>query len=143
LAQKEDGMTTLYDAVGGAATLRRFTRRFYALMESLPEAQACRAIHPADLGPAEEKLFEYLSGWLGGPPLFTDKYGAPMLRARHLHAVIGEEEKEGWLLCFRRAWGETIGRPEVAMIVFPRIHALARHMINKGPGAPGIAPHAP
>lgn len=133
-------MTTLYDAVGGEAKLRQFTRQFYKLMDTMPEARACREIHPPDLGPAEQKLFEYLSGWLGGPPLFTDKYGPPMLRARHLHAPIGEEETEGWLRCFRMAWGETIGRPEVAMIVFPRIHALAYHMINKGQKPEAQAP---
>ncbi|MCQ9155131.1 group II truncated hemoglobin [Acidomonas methanolica] len=127
-------MTMLYDALGGEQKLRRFTRRFYELMDSLPEARACRAIHPADLGPAEEKLFEYLSGWFGGPPLFTDKYGPPMLRARHLPAPIGEEEAEGWLRCFRTAWGETIGRPEIAAIVFPRVSALAYHMINRASG---------
>ncbi|WP_297369191.1 group II truncated hemoglobin [Acidocella sp.] len=121
---------TPYDAVGGEPVLRALVTRFYELMDTLPEAEACRAIHPPDLSGAAEKLFEYLSGWLGGPPLFTDKYGHPMLRRRHLPAKIGAREAEEWLLCFRRAWAETIGDERLAKAILPQIEALGRHMIN-------------
>jgi hemoglobin len=121
---------TLYDALGGEAGMLAFTERFYALMDTLPEAAACRAIHPADLAESRQKLFEYLTGWLGGPPLFVERRGPPMLRARHLHAPIGEDEIAGWLACFRLAWAQTVSRPEVDAVVLPRIDALARHMRN-------------
>ncbi len=42
---------TPYDRVGGAAGVRRLVARFYALMDTLPEAAAARAVHAADLGP--------------------------------------------------------------------------------------------
>ena len=112
--------------------MRAFTGRFYALMDELPEATACRAIHPRDLSGSRQKLFEYLTGWLGGPPLFVERHGPPMLRARHLHAPIGEAEIEGWLACFRMAWAQTLSRPEADAVVLPRIEALARHMRNAG-----------
>ncbi|MEN0076037.1 MAG: group II truncated hemoglobin [Paracraurococcus sp.] len=126
---------TPYARIGGEAGLRRFTRRFYALMDSLPEAAACRAIHPESLAGAEQKLFEYLSGWLGGPPLFTDKYGPPMLRRRHLHAPIAEAEIEGWLACFRQAWAEVVEDPALGPLVLPQVEGLARHMRNRGEAA--------
>jgi protein-S-isoprenylcysteine O-methyltransferase Ste14 len=91
---------------------------------------AYRRVHPPDLGGAEQKLFEYLSGWLGGPPLYVERHGAPMLRRRHLHAPIGDAEAAGWLLCFQRAWDELIDDPELAALVMPRVESLAAHMRN-------------
>lgn len=124
-------MTTPYERAGGEAGIRAFTRRFYELMDTLPEASAARAIHGASLATSETKLFEYLTGWLGGPPLFTDKYGPPMLRRRHLHAPIGQAEIDGWLACFRQAWAETVDDQAVSAMICPQIEALAQHMRNR------------
>lgn len=126
-----EGTTTLYEAVGGEAGVRALTQRFYALMDTLPEAAACRAIHPADLSGSEEKLFEYLSGWLGGPPLYTDKRGHPMLRRRHFAAPIGAAERDGWLLCFTRALEETVPSRQLREIVLAPVTRLAEHMVNQ------------
>ena len=127
-------MTSPYERLGGEPVIRRFTRRFYALMDSEPGAAACRAIHPPDLSNSERKLFEYLTGWLGGPPIFVERHGPPMLRARHLHAPIAGPEIEGWLLCFRRAWAETFDDPELSRAILPQIEKLARHMRNQPDG---------
>ncbi|BBK37400.1 globin [Allostella sp. ATCC 35155] len=124
-------MTTPYERLGGEDAVRRFTRRFYALMDSEPAAAACRAIHPADLAGSEQKLFEYLTGWLGGPPIFVERHGPPMLRARHLHAAIAGPEIEGWLLCFRRAWAESFDDPDLTAAILPQVEKLARHMRNR------------
>ncbi|KAF1722407.1 group II truncated hemoglobin [Pseudoxanthomonas wuyuanensis] len=119
-----------YERIGGEAGLRRMTRRMYALMDTLPEAAAVRALHPADLSGSEQKLFEFLSGWLGGPPLFVQRHGAPMLRARHLDFAIGMEEVNGWLLCFHQALHETVDDHELREFIWPRIEPLALHMRN-------------
>ncbi|MFD1693471.1 hypothetical protein ACFSHR_24470 [Azotobacter chroococcum] len=50
--------------------MRRLCNAFYDNMERLPEAETIRRMHGADTGPVREKLFEYLSGWLGGPKLY-------------------------------------------------------------------------
>lgn len=121
---------TLYQRIGGEAGVRALTRRFYALMDSLPEAAATRAIHPPTLEDSEQKLFEYLTGWLGGPPIFVDKRGPPMLRRRHLHVRIGSAEIIGWLACFRTAWGETVNDPYLDAAVLPQVEKLAQHMRN-------------
>lgn len=122
---------TPYDRIGGEAGVRALTRRFYALMDILPEAAACRAIHPPSLVESEQKLFEFLTGWLGGPPLFTTRRGPPMLRARHLHAPIGAAEIEGWLACFTTAWAETVDDPHLTAALMPKVEALAWHMGNR------------
>ncbi|HEY1181132.1 MAG TPA: group II truncated hemoglobin, partial [Rhodocyclaceae bacterium] len=90
---------TPYEAIGGEAGVRRLVQRFYALMDELPEAYAIRKLHPEDLSGSEEKLFMYLSGYLGGPQLFVEKFGHPMLRARHLPFAIGKNEAEQWMMC--------------------------------------------
>lgn len=126
-----DGQT-VYEAIGGEGGVRKLVDCFYELMETLPEGQAARAIHPADLSDSKQKLFEYFSGWLGGPQLFVERRGPPMLRARHLHAPIAAPEIESWLFCFMRAWREVVGnRPEIDELVLPQIYSLAQHMRNR------------
>jgi hemoglobin len=75
-------------------------------MDAEPEFAGIRKLHRADLGPAREKLYLFLSGWLGGPQLYAEKFGHPMLRARHLPFAIGEAERDLWLACMTRAMKE-------------------------------------
>ncbi|UNK38927.1 group II truncated hemoglobin [Shinella sp. H4-D48] len=122
---------TLYEAVGGDAGVRALTRRFYELMDTLREAARCRAIHPPDLAGSEEKLYEYLTGWLGGPPLYTEKRGHPMLRRRHFDAAIGPAERDEWLLCFVQALEETVPSEGLRKIILEPVTRLAHHMQNQ------------
>ena len=95
-----------YERLGGAQALRALVNRFYDLMDTLPEARKIRRLHPAELDGSREKLFEFLSGWLGGPPLYVSRHGHPRLRARHLPFAIGNEERDAWMLCMDRAMAE-------------------------------------
>jgi hemoglobin len=122
---------TLYEAIGGDATIRALTRRFYQLMDTAPEAKNCRAIHPADLSGSEEKLYDYLTGYLGGPPVYVEKYGHPRLRSRHFGAAIGVAERDEWLLCFSRALEDTVANAKLRDIIWPPIERLAHHMQNR------------
>ena len=89
--------------MGGEATVRALVERFYDLMELDPEFERLRTVHGSTLESAREKLFLFLSGWLGGPPLYADRYGHPMLRARHLPFAIGTVERDQWMACMKRA----------------------------------------
>lgn len=126
-----DEAITLYEAIGGDETVKALTRRFYQLMDTLPEARACRAVHGPDLTQAEEKLYDYLTGWLGGPPRYVEKHGHPMLRRRHFVAPIGAEERDGWLACFRQALEDTVPNEKLRAIIWPPVERLAFHMQNK------------
>ena len=103
---------TPYDRLGGDAGIRRLVERFYALMDSEPAFAGIRRLHPPDLSTSTEKLYLFLSGWAGGPPLYVQKHGHPMLRARHLPFAIGESERDQWMACMNRAMQET-GVPEL------------------------------
>lgn len=126
-----DGGETLYVRLGGDAFVHRFVDRFYALMDTLPEAQATRAAHGLSLAEARQKLYEYLTGWLGGPPLFTDRHGPVLLRRRHLPFSIGDAEVAGWLACFHQAWRELVDDDAVSAKVLPQVEMMARHMKNR------------
>lgn len=122
---------TLYEAIGGENAVRALVRRFYELMDTLPEASHVRAIHPPSLTGSEEKLYEYLTGYLGGPPLYVEKRGHPMLRRRHFVASIGPVERDEWLLCFRQAMEETITNEKLRAIIWEPVERLAHHMQNR------------
>ncbi|MCG7897529.1 MAG: group II truncated hemoglobin [Candidatus Thiodiazotropha lotti] len=94
---------THYERLGGEKSVRELVNRFYDLMDDQDELTELRQLHAKSLKVSREKLFMFLSGWLGGPSLYTDKYGHPRLRARHLPFSIGIEERDQWMQCMKRA----------------------------------------
>lgn len=100
-----------YELLGGEAGVRQLVDRFYDLMDAVPEYHLIRKLHPQDLAGSRDKLYMFLSGWLGGPGLYLEKYGQPMLRARHLPFAIGIAERDAWLACMLQAM-EDIGVEE-------------------------------
>jgi hemoglobin len=121
-----------YQRIGGDAVIRALVDRFYELMDELPEAYAARKIHPADLTESGNKLFDFLSGWLGGPQRYVEKHGHPMLRRRHLPYAIGPEERDQWLLCMQQALGETVADVSLRETLFGQFSQLGEHMRNRG-----------
>lgn len=97
-----------YAAVGGADGVRRLVERFYALMDQLPQARALRALHPADLGQSKERLFMFLSGWLGGPGLYAERFGPPRLRGAHAAFPVDETARDAWMNCMSQALQEQV-----------------------------------
>ena len=122
---------TPYDVVGGDAGVRRLVDRFYNLMDELPEAYGIRKLHPEDLSASRDKLYWFLSGWLGGPQHYVERFGHPFLRARHLPFTIGEAERDQWLMCMRQAVEEQIHEGPFRDKLWEAITGLANHMRNK------------
>ena len=98
--------TTPYDTIGGEPVLARLCDRFYGLMAETPRFAELRALHPKDLQGSRDKLFMFLSGWLGGPDLFVQQFGHPRLRARHMPFAIGTRERDQWVACMLLAMEE-------------------------------------
>jgi hemoglobin len=94
---------TPYELIGGEERVRELVDRFYDYMDGLEEVKEIRSLHARSLRVSRDKLFLFLSGWLGGPALYVQKYGHPRLRARHLPFSIGIRERDQWMLCMRRA----------------------------------------
>jgi hemoglobin len=102
-----DPAETPYALLGGESKLRELVDRFYNLMDSEPAFAGIRKLHPADLANSRDKRFMFLSGWMGGPGLYAERFGHPMLRARHLPFAIGAAERDAWMACMIRAMEET------------------------------------
>lgn len=119
-----------YDLLGGEAGVRALVDRFYDLMDTAPEAADVRRLHAASLKRSREKLFEFMTGWTGGPPLYETKYGHPRLRARHLPFTIGARERDQWLWCMDRALDEREMPSDLRQYLRQRLHQLADHMRN-------------
>ena len=79
---------------------------FYARMASSPEFHDVRVLHPADLQGSRDKLYMFLSGWLGGPGLYVAAYGHPRLRARHMPFPIASRERDQWVACMDLAMAD-------------------------------------
>ena len=103
--------TTTYEKIGGEAAVGKLCDRFYELMATVPQFKELRAMHPDDLQGARDKLFMFLSGWMGGPDLFVEKFGRPRLRGRHMPFAIGVQERDQWVACMALAM-EDIGLSE-------------------------------
>ena len=125
--------TTPYEGLGGADALRRLVDRFYDLMDELPETYGLRQLHPADLTGSRQSLFEFLSGWFGGPPLYIEKKGHPRLRMRHMPFAIGPAERDQWMLCMRTALDEQVGDEALHQGVLNAFVQMADHMVNVAP----------
>jgi len=122
---------THYQRIGGEEKVRALVRRFYQIMDELPETHGIRKLHPASLHGSEEKLFEFLSGWMGGPQLYAEKYGHPMLRMRHLPFPIAEAERDQWMRCMKQALQEVVEYSQLRAELTAAFEKVADHMRNR------------
>ena len=98
---------TPFEWLGGEGKVKELVDRFYDLMDIEPAYTALRAAHGSELVKARQHLFWFLCGWLGGPQHYTERFGHPKLRLRHMPFVIGILERDQWLACMDQAMGET------------------------------------
>lgn len=101
--QMHHDLKTPYGQLGGADGVNGIVEKFYDLMDSLPEFAAVRAMHGSDLSRPQQALYEFLSGWLGGPAIYFDKPGRQCIMSAHSRFRIGAEEVRQWLSCMTLA----------------------------------------
>ena len=122
---------THYQRIGGEENIRALVVRFYQLMDELPEAYGIRKLHAPELQGATDKLYKFLTGWMGGPQLYVEQYGHPMLRGRHLPFSIGATERDQWLLCMNQALGEVVEDAALRRDLSAAFAKVADHMRNR------------
>ena len=122
---------TPYAAIGGVKIVDALVERFYAEMDSDPQALGIRGLHAENLAPTKHVLKLYLGEWLGGPALYSSSRGHPRLRMRHMKFPIGEAERDAWLLCMRRALEACVPDETAREGVYAAMAGLADHMRNK------------
>jgi hemoglobin len=124
--------TTAFERVGGEPAVRALVDRFYDLMELEPAFRELRALHPTTLDGSRDKLHWFLCGWLGGPQHYVERFGHPMLRARHLPFTIGIRERDQWMACMAQAMREVGMDPELAARLEKAFFGTADWMRNRG-----------
>ena len=122
---------TAYDLIGGDARVRELVDRFYDLMDLEPAYTELRASHGSTLDEARDKLYWFLSGWLGGPSLYIERFGHPRLRARHLPFAIGIKERDQWVACMSQAMVDVKVPAELAERLQHAFMQTANWMRNK------------
>ncbi len=121
-----------YQLVGGDAGVRALVDAFYDRMDLTEAFAGIRRLHPASLDGSRDKLYWYLSGWLGGPPMYVERFGHPRLRARHLPFPIAESERDQWLACMRLAMEDVGMNDELAEALMKAFFGTADWMRNRG-----------
>src|SRR4030095_16512148 len=122
---------TLYELIGRESGLKSLVERFYDIIDSAPEAVQLRALHPKSLRQSREKFFMFLSGWMGGPQLYMEKFGHPRLRMRHTPFSIGIAERDQWIWCMNKALDESDIDPRVVEYLKARFAETADFLRNK------------
>ncbi len=121
----------LFTLIGGSDKLREMVDRFYDLMDLEVEFAGIRALHPPTLDGSRDKLYWFLSGWMGGPSLYIERFGHPRLRARHLPYAIASSERDQWLRCM--AWAmQDVGVDEaLQQRLMQSFYETADWMVNR------------
>ena len=107
----------------------RLANVFYDVIDE--ESPLLRAMLPTSTKKTRKKFAMYLSGWLGGPPLYEEKWGHPRLRMRHIPFPIGTREADEWMRCMRLAMDRTDVAEPLRTFLDERFAQLALHMRNK------------
>lgn len=118
---------TLFQRLGGRATVDAIVESFYAKVEADPHM---RPIYPEDLEPGKAKLKLFFEQWLGGEAVYSARYGHPRLRRRHFPFVIDERAAGLWLRYMQQAMAENGVSAADLKVIFERLGPLAHHMVN-------------
>lgn len=121
------GEISLYEAIGGADTLDQVIPIMYKYIEKHPDLIP---IFPGDFEESARKQYLFLTQFLGGPSLYTEERGHPMLRKRHLPFEITPTRRDAWLSCVKKALDEVEVIETYRTIIFKRLSMTAEHMMN-------------
>ena len=120
---------TPYDEIGGEYRVRELAETFYDVIEET--SPLLREMLPANTKNTRQKFFMYLSGWLGGPPLYEQRWGHPRLRMRHLPFPIDDTAVAEWMRCMREALDRAGIAGDLRDFLESRLGPLAEHMKNR------------
>ena len=119
---------TLYEEIGGQETIDQLVNAFY------PRVYADKDLSPLFNGDMEEikrKQRMFLSQFLGGPALYSQEFGPPAMRVRHLPFEITPKRAQCWLNCMKEAFMEVgIYDTPAVNAFYDRLTQVAGIMVN-------------
>ena len=130
-AVTEQKQVNYYEQLGGAAGIRQLVNDFYDDMEQAGDATELRRMHAADLSAMRQTLFEFLSGWLGGPRVYWERTNAKCMMSAHAGMPISSLEAEQWLRCMRRALDKLPADSAACDFIHHAFTKVCQAMINR------------
>lgn len=118
---------SLYERMGGQETLQQLVDTFYDHVSTHPQLTP---IFPKDLSQTRQKQLLFLTQFFGGPQLYSQEHGHPMLRARHIRFEITPLRAKAWLSCMRLALDDLDIDQALKDDMFSRLAFTAEHMVN-------------
>lgn len=120
---------TPFDEIGGLEEVRLLVEEFYDIIED--ESPSLREMLPRNTSGSRLKLYEFMSGWLGGPQLYQNKRGHPRLRMRHSPFSIGDEEAAEWMRCMVKGMERRELPAQLITFLTERLNETALHLRNQ------------
>ncbi|MCQ4262075.1 globin [Stutzerimonas stutzeri] len=117
-----------FRAAGGEPGLQQLVADFYKVMDEAPQAIGVRAMYPPDVSEAQDRLACFLSGWLGGPKRYAEKYGSISIPQFHTRWQVGEAERDAWLFCMEQAIARQPYTPEFAEYLLRQLRVPAERI---------------
>jgi hemoglobin len=114
-----------FQAAGGEAGLRKLVDEFFDRMGSDERFATIYAMHPENKEVSRDKLARFLCGWLGGPKLYNEKYGAIGIPRVHAHLAIGATERDQWLTCMTETVSEQRFAPDFKVYLMEQLYVPA------------------
>jgi len=120
-------METIYAKIG-PGRLRQLVDKFYDIVFFDSEIAH---LFDANKSQIRDKQYRFLTQFLGGPGLYTEKFGHPKMKVRHLPHAIGQKEKDEWLRCMKRAIKEMNFEDNLGESLYNCFPHVAEHMVNR------------
>ncbi|WP_188208331.1 globin domain-containing protein [Alkalibacillus aidingensis] len=117
----------IYEAIGGEEAVERLVEAFYKRVGKHPDLVP---IFPDDLTETARKQKQFLTQFFGGPPLYIQEHGHPMLKARHNPFPITPTRRDAWLECMNEALEEAEIEEPYKSSIYERLIMTANHMMN-------------
>ncbi|WP_208590184.1 globin domain-containing protein [Gracilibacillus suaedae] len=118
---------SIYEAIGGQEKIDELVEAFYARVSKHPDLIP---IFPDDFTEVARKQKQFLTQFFGGPPLYIQEHGHPMMRKRHLRFPITPTRRDAWLSCMEGALEEANIEEPFRSAMFDRLTLTANHMMN-------------
>ncbi|MEH7375287.1 globin [Neobacillus drentensis] len=115
----------------GEDRLHHLVDTFYGLVAQHPDLAP---IFPNQFTEIARKQKQFLTQYLGGPALYTEEHGHPMMRARHLPFPVTPTRAKAWLSCMTQAMDKIGLNGPIRDELYSRLHLTAQHMINTPDG---------
>ena len=118
----------LYHLIGGDETVRMIVELFYSKVQKHP---SLAPLFPDDIEPVIEKQHQFMTQLFGGPALYSEVHGHPMMRARHLSVPIDQARADAWLGCMQESLEEVGLEKDIKTMMMERFTGMAYHFMNR------------